>query len=354
MSGQITQQKWKFMIENGFVSKETHEYFCRYQKGFHQNWAGKEFKCSLKTYPLISVIIPTYNRLGMLKKAVQSVINQKYPTIEIIVINDCSSDGTFEYLESLKQQISNLVIIHNTSNLNAGKNRQLGYLQSSGKYIVFLDDDDFYTDVNFFRKVAFSFEENDDLSFVAANSLIQKQNELFISENRVFGRISNVEYLNKFQSEIQKPNSTFSAVFDKHKLESAEFSSMTMMNDVAIYLRALLTGDAYLIRDVCGVYLIHGQNISFSIKPDFLIQNMQEKLWVYNQTEKWGICLRYDWLKRHFRNSLKYFILSSKPSVNQIIVVYRWIWNNTKSYRILMLLSILKYTLIRLKGELSS
>jgi len=52
--------------------------------------------------PLVSIIIPTYNRAKYIKKAIHSCLNQSYKNIEVLVIDDCSPDNTKEVIESIK------------------------------------------------------------------------------------------------------------------------------------------------------------------------------------------------------------------------------------------------------------
>ena len=87
---------------------------------------------------LVSAIITTYNRIDDLKKAIESVRNQTYKNIEIIVVNDVSTDETKEYLDSLDYVIP----IHNTTSHGCGGGRNLGIKIARGEYVAFLDDDD--------------------------------------------------------------------------------------------------------------------------------------------------------------------------------------------------------------------
>jgi glycosyltransferase involved in cell wall biosynthesis len=89
--------------------------------------------------PFVSVIIPTYNRLELLKKTVASVRSQIFRDFEIIVINDGSSDGTAKWLSGQ----SDLVAI-NQENSGIASSRNKGTLISKGEWLAFLDHDDIW------------------------------------------------------------------------------------------------------------------------------------------------------------------------------------------------------------------
>ena len=91
---------------------------------------------------LVSVIIPTYNRAEHLRETINTVLNQTYKDLEIIVINDYSSDKTSEILNSFN--IPNLYIINNKENLGAPASRNIGINSCNGSYIAFIDDDDLW------------------------------------------------------------------------------------------------------------------------------------------------------------------------------------------------------------------
>jgi glycosyltransferase involved in cell wall biosynthesis len=88
----------------------------------------------------ISVIIPTYNGSRNIKRAIQSVFNQDYPNIEIIVVNDASTDDTVDLVESIKD--SRIKLLKHLENRGVSAARNTGIKASTGKYIAFLDDDD--------------------------------------------------------------------------------------------------------------------------------------------------------------------------------------------------------------------
>lgn len=95
---------------------------------------------------LVSVIIPTYGRPNMLKRAINSVLNQTYRNIELIVVDDNGVDGEFrgktEEIIGDYKNYSSLKYITYQSNMNGSYARNQGIKASHGEYITFLDNDD--------------------------------------------------------------------------------------------------------------------------------------------------------------------------------------------------------------------
>jgi glycosyltransferase involved in cell wall biosynthesis len=99
----------------------------------------------------VSVVIPTYNRFKYLINAIKSIKEQTYGNIEIIVVNDCSTQSEY-YSFDFKSIHHDIHVIHlpkNSRNIHGkvcggGNARNIGMMMSSGKYIAFLDDDDYF------------------------------------------------------------------------------------------------------------------------------------------------------------------------------------------------------------------
>ena len=91
---------------------------------------------------MISIIVPTYNRLVLLKKCVDSIITQQKEGVELIVIDDSSTDGTAEYLLQLSAENSFIKIILNKENSGVNFSRNRGIEVASKEFILFLDSDD--------------------------------------------------------------------------------------------------------------------------------------------------------------------------------------------------------------------
>jgi glycosyltransferase involved in cell wall biosynthesis len=96
----------------------------------------------IQNLPLISVIIPTYNVENYIIDSVNSIINQTYKNIEIIIVDDNSNDNTFKILNSLKELDSRIKLYKNNKNLKIVNTLNFAISVSSGEYIARMDGDD--------------------------------------------------------------------------------------------------------------------------------------------------------------------------------------------------------------------
>ena len=111
--------------------------------------------------PLVSVIIPCYNAELFVGKTIESVLRQSYSPIEIIVINDGSTDGSFQVIKSYECQG---VKLFDKANSGVSATRNMGLKISEGKYIHFLDSDDILSP-DFIEKAIIEMENNQELDF---------------------------------------------------------------------------------------------------------------------------------------------------------------------------------------------
>jgi glycosyltransferase involved in cell wall biosynthesis len=125
------------------------EYIIEQQIGYaqlqehHNRLNASKFKIlPAKELPLLSVIIPTYNCEKYICRAIDSVLNQGLVNFEIIVVDDCSTDNTQEILKASYKTNKHIKVITHSENLNLGASRNTGIDKSRGKYIFFLDSDD--------------------------------------------------------------------------------------------------------------------------------------------------------------------------------------------------------------------
>lgn len=91
--------------------------------------------------PLVSVVIPTYNRRKSAERLVRSIKNNTYKNTEIIIIDDASTDGSYQYLSERFRNDKKLKILRNKTNLYTAESRNVGFRRAKGDFVFFIDDD---------------------------------------------------------------------------------------------------------------------------------------------------------------------------------------------------------------------
>ena len=123
---------------------------------------------------LISVIIPTFNRLEELSQAIKSVKSQDYKNYEIIIVDNNSIDGTEDFIKKINQKNIKYFKIKNEGNI--AKSRNLGIKNSSGELLAFLDSDDTWLP----KKLCVCIEEMEskNLDLIYHNMKVKKSNSI--------------------------------------------------------------------------------------------------------------------------------------------------------------------------------
>ena len=120
--------------------------------------------------PMVSVILPTYNRESYLAESIESVLAQTYTNFELIIVNDCSTDHTAELLEVYRKKDQRIRVIENEINKGAPASRNIAVELAGGKYLAMMDSDDISLPTRFEKQVAFL--EKQPQTYVLGSSAI--------------------------------------------------------------------------------------------------------------------------------------------------------------------------------------
>ena len=117
--------------------------------------------------PLVSVVMPTYNRLGLLPRAIDSIREQTYDNFEFIIVDDGSTDGSANLLASYAQIDKRIKILTNPTNKGISYSRNRGTDAAKGKYVAIMDSDDYSLPTRLEKHVKY-LEENSDVIALTA------------------------------------------------------------------------------------------------------------------------------------------------------------------------------------------
>lgn len=152
----------------------------------------------MQNEPLLSVIIPTYNRGSLILNSVTSVLNQTYKNIELIVVDDCSTDNTEEILKSINDSRIKYVKLEKNSGACIARNK--GIELSTGKFIAFNDSDDLWITTKLEKQLCFLKNYNADIVICKMECRTPENNFIHNFPNIEFDRKISYKDLLKYNS----------------------------------------------------------------------------------------------------------------------------------------------------------
>lgn len=116
----------------------------------------------------VSVIIPVYNVEQFLAECLDSVLKQSYPELEVICVNDGSTDSSGKILETYAGKDSRIIVVEQ-ANAGLSQARNAGLQTAGGKFVIFLDSDDYFSRPDAIELLVQKMEDNDWITFSACN-----------------------------------------------------------------------------------------------------------------------------------------------------------------------------------------
>lgn len=183
----------------------------------------------------ISIITPVYNAERFLRETTESVINQTYQDWEWILVNDCSSDNSWNIMQELAEKDQRIKIFSNKENLKSGKTRNFAIQQATGRFIAFLDADDKWHPEKLAIQIPFMLENDYHFSHTSYGYLNEEGNE--IKSTFHVSEVVDYKHLLK-RTEI----SCLTAVYDAEKIGKFYMSEHARKQDYALWLSILKSG----------------------------------------------------------------------------------------------------------------
>lgn len=229
--------------------------------------------------PLVSVFLPTYNQLEYVSASLDSVLSQDYPNIEIIVGDDCSTDGTWERIQEYQSRFADkLKAFRNPKNLGVTRNCNEVLKRCQGKYIAYCAGDDLFLPGKISRQVAVMQEDpaivlsyHDIEAFNSAdNATIRYWNHGEFSSKPIAGRSDKV--LQAMVEDGTEFMAALSAMVRRDAVPKSGYDErIPVASDWLMWLEVLASGGAdgrvVFLPDVLARYRRHSQSVSLSGSP---------------------------------------------------------------------------------------
>jgi len=295
---------------------------------------------------LVSILIPVYNREKYIEETVQSALNQTYKNIEIIVVDNQSTDNTWEILQKLASQDERIKIFQNKTNIGPVKNWKRCIDEATGEYGKILWSDDLIAP-EFLEKTV-PYLENEDVGFVFTGTEIfidgtdKKTSHCFIDESGIY---ESKKYINGVFFDGDYPVSPGCALFRLKDLKNnlmvnipnkvnSDFSIHAIGNDLLIFL---LTAHKYknfaFVNEKLSFFRAHKGSISirsddgklplhYNLASAYFVENYRKDLIKKQNVILWNLLRVYKNSSKKFQiyNISDFYMTNKEYSLDYILL----------------------------------
>lgn len=205
----------------------------------------------------ISVIIPCYNAEKTVERSIHSILGQSYKDIEVVVVDDCSTDSSADLVQRISESDNRVRLIRHSENKGAGMARRTGIAHIRGEYMAFCDADDYIKEDCIERLVKAM--TTHDVDIVAAGLIVVDEAGKVRSE-----RVPNYEIQEGMQKYMPNPQDTkrfFPTMLLRSSLwENVEYSNRRYAEDAPTIMKVLYYARRILMLDYAGYFYVQNEN----------------------------------------------------------------------------------------------
>ena len=224
---------------------------------------------------LVSIITPSYNSKRFIEDTVKSVQNQTYTNWEMIIVDDCSNDGTREILTRLADLDDRIKVFFMNENSGAAIARNKALKEAKGKFIAFLDSDDMWHETKLEKQLAFM--RNKDIAFSFTEYELMDEEGVLL--NKKVEIPASIDYHGLLKNTII---GCLTVMINREKTGYFEMPNIRTRQDFALWLSILKKGfTAYGLKETLSKYRV----VKGSISSNKI--NAAKKTWyVFREVEK--------------------------------------------------------------------
>lgn len=272
---------------------------------------------------LISIIVPIYNSEKYIERCINSLINQTYKKIEIILINDGSTDNSINICKNLAQ-IDKRIKVIDKDNQGVSVARNVGLENAHGDYVMFVDIDD-WIESNTIQEM-YNIIQKENVDIVKCNSISEFYNKRI--NNVIEKEICNIKIeKDKYKKEIlkilsntSKLNVIWGQLIKKEVVEKLRFENgIVYGEDLLFNVQCLKNATSiYFLDKCCYHYFINHSGVSRNYSQQVLKKKIQDILYIYPHI----LDIVSGWDNRYENKFEKKFIKEVLENVLRIVMVY--------------------------------
>ena len=229
---------------------------------------------------LISVIVPVYNVEKYLNKCIESIVNQTYTNLEIILVDDGSSDSSADIINKWVNKDKRIVSVYQ-KNMGGGAARNLGLDIANGNYITFVDSDDYIAPDMYEYLLSLI---TDDIDIAECDYLIAfEDDEQFLSYDLSTKIYNTRDALKENINDHYFKQLIWNKIYKKHLLSDIRFPINSKIDD-EFFTYKVIGNARYLIHSnkICYAYRQHEKSIMHTININHLLISIEAKIQRHN------------------------------------------------------------------------
>jgi glycosyltransferase involved in cell wall biosynthesis len=203
----------------------------------------------------VTIVMPSYKCARFIEESIKSVQAQTYSNWELIVVDDCSNDGTVEIVLDFKKEDDRINLYQNATNSGAAVTRNTALKSAHGRWIAFLDSDDLWEPEKLERQIKFMLENNYAFSYHEYVEIDEQGKELGV-------HVSGKPHIGKFDMFSCCWPGCLSVMYDASKIGLIQINDIKKNNDTAMWLKVIRKADCYLLPEVLGKYRRRANSIT--------------------------------------------------------------------------------------------
>lgn len=204
---------------------------------------------------LVSIIMPTYKCGKFIAESIKSVQGQTYNNWELIIVDDCSQDGTIQIVQELAGLDNRIHLYQNPNNSGAAVTRNVALKNAKGKWIAFLDSDDLWEPTKLEKQIKFMEEKGYAFTYHEYVEIDEQDKELGV-------KVSGKEHVGKFDMFACCWPGCLSVMYDVEKIGLIQINDIKKNNDTAMWLKVIQKADCYLLPECLGKYRRRANSIT--------------------------------------------------------------------------------------------